>query len=410
MFDVSIRSGRVLLDTTNRRLKGWWTLDEHDYVVIDVSPSLLKGHPPPEPSMEEPPDLGMARGSMTDAEAHELRRRPGTVVAETMPLVLIEPFEEPDPEPLSSVAWGVEAVGALTSSATGAGVTVAVLDTGVDSSHPAFAGVTVIERDFTGSGASDTHGHGTHCAGTILGRDVDDTRIGVATGVTALLSGKVLDDNGGGTDAIAAAIQWAVAEGASVISMSLGIDFPGFVARLIDGGLPPEAATSRALAAYRDNLRLMEALAAFVRAQFDFGRSAVLVAAAGNESERLANPPYTIDVAPPAASTGFISVAAVARTNGGFAVAPFSNTGASVSGPGVGISSAALGGGLRSLSGTSMATPHVAGVAALWAERLLEETGSIDPDLLADRVVGHARHLPSVSFADGGAGLVQAPA
>lgn len=384
-------------------------MQEHDYVVIDVGPSPAGDHPSPEPSVEEPPDLGMARGTMTDAEAHELRRRPGTVVAEAMPLILIEPFDEPDPEPSSPVAWGVEAVGALESSVTGAGVTVAVLDTGVDASHPAFAGVDVIERDFTGSGGGDTHGHGTHCAGTILGRDVDGTRIGVATGVTTMLAGKVLGGSGGGTDTIASAIQWAVSEGATIISMSLGIDFPGFVARLIDQGFPPEAATSRALAAYRDNLRLMEALADFVRARFEFGRSAVLVAAAGNESERTASPPYTIDVAPPAASAGFISVAALSRTNGDLAVASFSNTGATVAGPGVGVTSAALGGGLRSMSGTSMATPHVAGVAALWAERLLEQTGSIDPELLADRVVGQARHLTSVAFADGGAGLVQAP-
>src|SRR5690606_41420985 len=118
----------------------------------------------------------------------------------------------------------------------GEGITVAVLDTGIEASHPAFDGVKVIEKDFTGSGDGDTNGHGTHCAGTIVGRDVDGTRFGVAQGVSTLLAGKVLGGAGGGTDTIAEAIQWAVAEGANVISKSLGIDFPGFVRRLQDDG------------------------------------------------------------------------------------------------------------------------------------------------------------------------------
>ena len=83
-------------------------------------------------------------------------------------------------------------MGADTSSCTGNGIVVAVLDTGIDASHPAFAGVEVIQKDFTGEGDGDQHGHGTHCAGTIFGRNVNGTRIGVAMGVKKALIGKVL--------------------------------------------------------------------------------------------------------------------------------------------------------------------------------------------------------------------------
>ena len=114
--------------------------------------------------------------------------------------------------------------------------------------------------DFTGEGDGDLQGHGTHCAGTILGRPVDGTRIGVAPGVTRALIGKVLDRNGsGGSEALFNAITWAVQQGAHVISMSLGFDFPGMVERL-SGQMPTRLATSRALEAYRGNLRMFDAL------------------------------------------------------------------------------------------------------------------------------------------------------
>lgn len=400
---------------------------DQSWIVMDLDPDLLDrvdgvaSPPAPDARPELRPELAVTTTTLTDREVADHRRRPGRLVAEPMPLHLVEPVATgPVADRLADeITWGVRAVRADVTTLDGAGVTVAVLDTGIDADHPAFAGIEVVERDFTGSGNGDTHGHGTHCAGTIAGREVEGTRIGVAPGVSRLLAGKVLGDGGGGTDLIADAIQWAVDEGAAVTSMSLGIDFPGFVDRMVQSGLPIAAATSRALAAYRDNLRLLEALAAYVRAQFRFGASGILVAAAGNESRRHQPDPYTIDVAPPAASQGFVSVAALGRADdatedesgaaGPYVVAPFSNTGAMVSAPGVDVVSAAAGGGLRSLSGTSMATPHVAGVAALWAQRLLDDVGIVDPSLLADRVVGTARTLDGLDFADGGAGLVTAP-
>jgi subtilisin family serine protease len=135
----------------------------------------------------------------------------------------------------------------------------------------------------------------------------------------------------------------------------------------------------------------------------------LVVAATGNESERAKTPPYTIGVSPPAASDGFIRVAALRQDgNGGFAVADFSNTGSTVAAPGVDVVSAKMGGGLTSMSGTSMATPHVAGTAALWAEKLSQEQ-SFTPELLRAALTGKTKPLASLSALDGGAGLVQAP-
>jgi subtilisin family serine protease len=282
----------------------------------------------------------------------------------------------------------------------------------VDSSHEAFQGVNVTRRDFTGEGDEDEHGHGTHCAGTIAGRDIVGFRFGVATGVTELLAGKVLGNEGGSTAALVNGIHWAVDNGANVISMSLGIDFPGAVDRMIQRGLPVQPATSRVLEAYRDNLRLFGAIADFVQARAAFDGTTIIVAATGNESEReRPENPYTVGVAPPAASEGFIAVGAVGKVDGGeFGIASFSNAGAAVVAPGVDITSARAGGGFADASGTSMATPHVAGVAALWAEKLQAEEGQIDVDLLRARLTGSGRRLGGLASDDIGTGLVMAPA
>ena len=334
-------------------------------------------------------------------------------VAPAIPMKLIEPVPSPGAQPAAGVDWGVHAVGADTSPFTGDGIVVSVLDTGIDSTHSAFMGVTLVRENFTeDADGNDLHGHGTHCAGTIFGRDVGGTRIGVARGVKKALIGKVLGAGGGGSDQIVRAIQWAVNEGAQVISMSLGMDFPGFQKRLVEQlGFPPELATSRALEGYRANVLLFERLASTIKSMGDFGSPAIIIAAAGNESQTEVNPDFKIWVSPPAVSDGIISVAALGQGTGGLSVASFSNTGAGVAGPGVEITSARRGGGLAVMSGTSMATPHVAGVAALWAQKL-QSTAALTAGVLSARVVGSGATTalaPGFDAVDVGTGLVAAP-
>lgn len=347
----------------------------------------------------------------------DIARKKGVLgIAPCFPIKLIAPVKtqaSTTTDAAAAATWGIESVGAHTSPFTGEGVVMAILDTGVDASHPAFAGVEVVRKNFTDGSDGDENGHGTHCAGTILGRDISGQRIGVARGIKKMLVGKVLGGNGGGggSDIIADAIQWAVSSGANVISMSLGMDFPCFVKELEADGVPTELATSMALDGYRANLRLFERLASFIAGQEDFNRSTLLVAAAGNESRREENPDFQIRVSPPAIADGFVSVAAVGKGPKGFAVAPFSNVGARLSAPGVQITSAKSGGGLTSMSGTSMATPHVAGVAALWAEKL-SKSGASSARQLADKLLGSATMNGMVdgsTFNDVGNGMVQSP-
>ncbi|MBK2451622.1 S8 family serine peptidase, partial [Escherichia coli] len=256
--------------------------------------------------------------NLSPREEAELVRDPEVVAfAPVMPTQLIRPLAA---ESGAGAAWGVGAVGADVSAFDGSGVIVAVLDTGIDVAHPAFKGVKLDQRDFTGAGMADVQGHGTHCAGVIFGRDIAGQRIGIARGVRRALIGKVLGDDGSGdSEMVFDALHWATSNGANVISMSLGFDFPGLVDDLCQQGWPTKLATSTALEAYRANLLMFNAIMAELKAKRAFGKDVLVVAAAGNESERTVDPKFVIAASLPSAAEDVLSVAAVGRSDAGLA-------------------------------------------------------------------------------------------
>ncbi|MEB3204210.1 MAG: S8 family serine peptidase [Candidatus Sericytochromatia bacterium] len=225
--------------------------------------------------------------------------------------------------------WGMETIGARRVWATTPGdraLKVAVVDTGIDARHADFSGRVEAGRDCINGDddPDDDDGHGTHCAGTVAAGLGNGGVVGVAPGVT-LLSVKVLDGEGGGSFvSVSAGIVDAADRGARVISLSLS-----------------SPRTSK----------LLEEAVAHATA-----KGALLVAASGNAGSTA--PAY------PAALPQVMAVGAVRR---GDMPAYFSNTGKhlSVAAPGVDILSTVPGGGWESLDGTSMACPHVAGLAAL---------------------------------------------
>lgn len=276
--------------------------------------------------------------------------------------------------------WGLYATGVHDTFPTGAGIAVAILDTGLDDRHPDFATRNPSTRSFiAGEDVRDGNGHGTHCAGTSCGSAVvfEGPRYGVATGAN-IHCGKVLSNAGsGGDQGILAGIDWAISSGCEVISMSLGAAV-GF-------GTPHsdiyETVARRAL-----------------------DRGTLIIAAAGNESRR---PDREAPVGHPANCPSIMAVAALDRND---EIAWFSCTSdpasgqVDIAGPGVDVrSSWPLPDRYKGISGTSMATPHVAGIAALYAEQ--NDARGLE---LWAALMQSARRM-SLPSLDVGVGLVQAP-
>ncbi|TQS39544.1 S8 family peptidase [Cryptosporangium phraense] len=237
-------------------------------------------------------------------------------------------------DPLRSRQWALTTLKAETdwTKSTGSGVTVAVIDTGVQASHPDLAGQVLKGIDLVGDkpastdGSNDENGHGTHVAGIIAA--VANNKIGVAglAPNVKILPIRVLDADGSGYDSdMAKGIIQAVDRGAKVINLSVGGTEAG--------------ATSSAV-------------------QYALSKNVTVVAAAGNERQDGNATSY------PAADAGVIGVAATDSTNKD---ADFSNTGSyvDVAAPGVSILSTYMGSQYATMSGTSMATPYVAATAAL---------------------------------------------
>jgi subtilisin family serine protease len=280
----------------------------------------------------------------------------------------------------SETTWGVQATKVITSRFSGRGIKVAVLDTGFDLTHPDFIGRKIISKSFIeNQEVQDAHGHGTHCIGTACGPLSPPIfpRYGVAYDAEIYV-GKVLSNEGSGSDRqILAGITWAIANGCQVVSMSLG------------------AATVLG----QQYSKIFEAV----------GRRALrsgtlIIAAAGNESSRPDN------IAPVSHPANCPSIMAVAALDSQLQVAYFSCGGlesngghVDIAGPGVDVYSTwPMETRYNTISGTSMATPHVAGIAALYAEA----TGATGQALWT-LLTQNAQRLP-LSSVDVGIGFVQA--
>ena len=262
----------------------------------------------------------------------------------------------------------------------GSGITVAVLDTGVDAAHPALEGAVVGQQDFTSEGVGDMHGHGTHCAGVVASRDRKFR--GIAPGAS-ILDLKHMDSSGGGTEPAAlSAIQAAVTAGADVASNSWGASHAN------------GAWTDPPMAGQPDGT------CSFCRAADAASAAGVLfVVAAGNDDNDTCAT-YDTHIGCPGLATTALTVGASDDNDD---MADFSSLGPTpdgrakpdVTAPGVDIISARASGTSMGSpidanwtqdSGTSMATPHVAGVAAL----MLEKNAAHPPADLKALMIGSA--------------------
>lgn len=282
-----------------------------------------------------------------------------------------------------TATWGIHATGVLNSKYKGKGVNIAVLDTGFNLKHLDFMERTIKSKSFIKrQKVDDRNGHGSHCIGIAAG-DINKrtgTRHGVA-GMSNIFVGKVLSNEGEGTDSsILAGIEWALANQCKVISMSLGAS--------VDPG-----------ESYSQTYNQVAARAAKL--------GAIIIAAAGNDSDREAG--IIKPVNHPANCPSIMAVAALDKKSN---IAYYSCGAVNLDGgqvdiiaPGSDIYSSWKGpDNYNTISGTSMATPFVAGIAAL----LWEKNPNASAADIWMYLVQNARRL-NYNSSDVGSGLVQAP-
>ncbi len=271
----------------------------------------------------------------------------------------------------------------------GTGVKVAVLDSGYDAAHPDLTGKVVDDRSFVPDGTvADSNGHGTHVAATVAGTGAasDGRRKGVAPGAD-LMVGRVLDKTGTGDESwVLAGMEWAARSGAKVVSMSLG-------GGASDGNDPMSQAVNSLTAE----------------------TGALFVIAAGNRG------PTQGSVTTPGAATDALTIG---NTDKSDRMASSSSRGPragdalvkpELTAPGTAIIAARAAGTsigapvdqyYTSLSGTSMATPHVAGAAAILAQRHPDWTAG----QLKSALVGSTKQVANATVFDAGSGRLDVAA
>ena len=297
-------------------------------------------------------------GSFSPQAAAALARNPNVAYVERDEVATLAPPSGKGPKgggggTSQSLPYGIARVGGGVS---GAGLVACVIDSGVDLDHPDLNVDRNRSRTFITSGrdarnADDRNGHGTHVAGTIGAIDNSQGVIGVAAGAT-IIGVKVLDASGSGAySAVIAGVEYAATAGCSVANMSLG----GPVSQALDDAVLAAAT-----------------------------QGVTFVLAAGNEADDANNHS-------PARAGGVSktdNVYAISAIDASDRFASFSNYGSAVeyAAPGVAVASTWMGGGYSTISGTSMASPHAAGVFLLGAART-SGTAVGDPDGSPDPII-----------------------
>ena len=352
---------------------------------LEHRPAVLQAELPevePPPLVRYYPNLGVALGTVTREGLAALQADDQVAAVVGTPRVgLIRPTRVRAAALRSSRTWGLQAVDAPSLWAqglTGNGAVIGHLDTGVDGTHPGLrtAIARFAEFDFLGRQVvpdpqpHDTDDHGTHTAGTIAGRPLNGRNFGVAP--DASLASAIVIEGGQVVARIIAGMDWAIGQGVQVLSMSLGLR--GFL---------------------NDFLGLTQ----IVRQ-----RGVLPVFAVGNEGPGTSRSPGNYSEA--------LSVGAINRSR---EVASFSSSQRfarpndpvvpDLVAPGVGVISARPGGGFQSMDGTSMATPHVAGLAAL----LLEAKPTATVDELENALFRSCSLQPGQSPDRAGRGLPNGP-